>query len=353
MPRRQTRKPAISVKPIRSVAQLEDILTEPSPRLIESMSKLEGDIMLVGAGGKMGLTLAVLAMRAIAASMVERKVYVVSVFEGKRARKQLESEGVTVIEKDLFEPGAVASLPDAPNVVYMVGRKFGSSGAAHLTWATNVYLPGVVGERYQDSRIVAFSTGAVYPHVSVLRGGSTEATPLEPVGEYAMSCIGRERMFDYYAEERGTKVLHFRLNYSVEMRYGVLVDIAQNVWNGQPIDLKMGHLNCVWQGYANSVALQCFDFASSPSRALNVTGPELVSVRWAAERFGALMGKKPVLVNEESELSLLSNAAQCHRLFGYPDVSLDTLIEWIAYWIMTDGETLGKPTHYEVRDGKY
>ena len=353
MPRERAPASPMTSSPIRSVRALEDRLSEPSPRLVESMAKLDGDIVILGVGGKMGVTLAQLAARADAAAGKERRILAASSFSRKGLRQQLEAGGITTIQANLLEPGAVAGLPDAPNVVYMVGRKFGSTGAEHLTWATNVHLPGLVGERYKGSRIVSFSTGCVYPMVPVASGGSTEATRLDPVGEYAMSCVGRERMFDYYALEHGAKVLHYRLNYAVELRYGVLVDIALSVWRGEPVDVTMGHLNCVWQGYANAVALQCFDLAASPARALNVTGPELVSVRETAERFGALMGKKPTLVGEEAPTAWLSNAAECHRLFGYPDVTLDILMEWVSAWIMNDGKLLDKPTHFTTRDGKY
>jgi nucleoside-diphosphate-sugar epimerase len=216
-----------------------------------------------------------------------------------------------------------------------------------------VHLPGLVAQRFKDARIVAFSSGNIYPFTPVGSGGCTESTVPNPVGEYAITCLGRERMFDFYAHEAGTRVLHLRLNYAIDLRYGVLVDVAAQVWNDSPIDVTMGHLNCVWQGYANSVALQCFPLVAAPSRVLNVTGPELVSVRWAATRFGELMGKKPVFVGNEAPDALLSNAAQCHRLFGYPQVCVDTMIEWAAQWIMNGGELLGKPTLYATRDGRY
>ena len=343
----------MTLMPIGSVGALEDRLSEPSERLIESMAGLDGDIIILGVGGKMGVTLAQLAARADEAAGKQRRIVAVSSFSRGGVREQLEAGGISTVQANLLEPGAVAGLPDATNVVYMVGRKFGSTGAEQLTWATNVYLPGLVGERYADSRIVSFSTGCVYPLVPIESGGSTEDMALGPVGEYAMSCVGRERILDYYAVERGAKVLHYRLNYAVELRYGVLVDIALSVWRGEPIDLAMGHFNCVWQGYANAVALQCFDLAASPSRALNVTGPECVSVRWASERFATLMDKTPKLVGEEAPTAWLSNASECHRLFGPPEITLHDVMEWVATWIMKDGELLDKPTHFTTRDGKY
>ena len=353
MHRRDTTDAVFSVRPIRTVAELEDKLCEPAPGLIDAMSRLEGDILILGVGGKMGPSLAQLAVRAIEASGVERRVIAVSTFSAKGVRKRLESLGVETIQADLLEPGTCDGLPDAPNVIYMVGRKFGSTGAEWLTWATNVYLPGLVVQRFKEARIVAFSSGNVYPLVPVTGGGSTESTLPEPVGEYAITCLGRERIFEHFSRKLETKVLLLRLNYAVELRYGVLADIAAQVWDAASIDLAMGQLNCVWQGYANSMALQGFPLAASPPRVLNVTGPELISIRWLAARFGELMGKKPTFIGEEAGTALLSNAAQCHRLFGYPQVSLETLIEWVAQWVMAGGELLGKPTHYATRNGRY
>lgn len=340
-------------RPPRTVAELEDRLSEPGHGVIDAMSRLDGDLLILGVGGKMGPSLAQLAVRAIAASGVERRVFAVSSFSQKGLRKRLESIGVETIQGDLLEPGMLESLPDVPNVIFMAGRKFGSTGTEWVTWATNVHLPALVAQRFKDARIVSFSSGNVYPLESVLYGGSTESTPPDPVGEYAMTCLGRERIFEHFARLHSTKMLQLRLNYAVELRYGVLADIASHVWNQSPLDLRMGHLNCVWQGYANTVALQGLAIAESPSRVLNLTGPELVSIRWAATRLGALMGKTPVFTGEESGSALVSNAAQCHRLFGYPQVSLDTLFEWTAHWVMNGGELLGKPTHFETRDGKF
>ncbi len=344
---------AFTVKPLRTVAELEDKLSEPTPGVVDAMSRMDGDLLILGVGGKMGPTLAQLAVRAIEASGVQRRVVAVSTYSAKGLRKKLDGLGVETIQADLLEPGALAALPDAANVLYMVGRKFGSTGAESQTWATNVYLPGLVAERFKDARIVEFSSGNVYPFVPVSSGGASETTPPGPVGEYAMTCLGRERMFDYVSQRAGSKIVHLRLNYAIELRYGVLVDIASQVWNDTPIDLTMGHLNCVWQGYANSVAIEAFALASSPPRRLNLTGPELVSVCWAATRLGELMGKKPVFTGTESPTALLSNASDCFRLFGYPHVALDTLVEWTAHWIMQGGELLGKPTHYATRDGRF
>ena len=343
----------VNGKPIRSVPELEAKLSEPTSGLIDAMTRLEGDILILGIGGKMGPSLAQLAVRAIEASGVERRVIGVSSFSMKGLRKRLESIGVESIQGDLLAPGTIESLPDVKNVIFMVGRKFGSTGSEWQTWATNVHLPSLVAQRFRDSSIVSFSSGNIYPLEPALRGGSTESTPPGPVGEYAITVLGRERMFEHFAREYGTKALQLRLNYAVELRYGVLVDIACNVWNGQPINLRMGHFNCVWQGYANAVALQGLAIAENPPRVLNLTGPEMISIRWAASRFGAMMEKTPKFSGEESGSGLLSNASQCHRIFGYPHVSLETMMEWIAHWVMNGGELLGKPTHFETADGRF
>ncbi len=340
-------------KPIKTAAELDKKLSEPTPEVIDAVGKLDGDLLILGAGGKIGPSLAQLAARAVRASGVKRNMVGVSAVYDPRARKTLESLGVKTIKTDLLAPGAFDELPDAANVIYMLGQKFGSTGAEWNTWAINVLLAGLAANRYRKARVVAFSSGNIYPFEPVNSGGSTESTPPDPVGEYAMSCLGRERMFDYYSHQAGAKVLHFRLNYAVELRYGILFDVATQVWNRTPINVTTGNVNVVWQGYVNAVALRCFALAQSPPRALNVAGPETVSIGWAAERFGELMGRQPAFAGEEAPTALLSNAAQCHKLFGYPAVSVDTIIEWVAHWVMAGGHSLGKPTHYETRDGKF
>lgn len=338
---------------IQTVAQLEDVLTRPSPRLIEAMRALEGDIVIIGAGGKMGPSLAVLAARAIEACGVSRKVTAVSTFSQSHVRSQLESFGITIHQADLLAPGAVDALPEAENVIYMVGRKFGSTGMEWDTWATNVFAAGLAARKYKDSRVVAFSSGNVYPLVPVDGGGATESTLPNPIGEYAMSGLGRERMWDYTSHHCGARVLHYRLNYAVELRYGVILDVAQKVWNGEPIDVTMGHVNCVWQGHANAVALQCFPLASSPPAILNVTGLERISIRELATHLGELLGKRPSITGSEAPTALLSNAKRCHELFGPSEVSLGTLCLWTAHWVKHGGQTLSKPTHFETRDGRF
>ena len=343
----------LCVKPIETVDALEDKLSEPTPQLIESMKHLNGDILILGVGGKVGPTLARMAVRAVEASGVARKVIGVDFFPDPAARARLDAVGVETVQANLLEDGAFEKLPEAENVLYMIGRKFGSTGAEWQTWTTNVFLAGLAAKRFSRSRIVAFSSGNIYPFVPLASGGATEATPTAPVGEYAMSCLGRERMLDHYSNEAGAKVVHFRLNYAVELRYGILFDVATQVWNETPINLGMGHVNVIWQGYVGGVAMQCFGLAAAPPRILNVTGPETASIRWLATRFGEVMGKTPVLAGEEAPSALLSNAAQCFKRFGYPSVSLDTLVEWVAYWVAAGGQDLGKPTHYETRDGKF
>ncbi|HUW62604.1 MAG TPA: NAD-dependent epimerase/dehydratase family protein [Candidatus Bathyarchaeia archaeon] len=338
---------------IHDIATLDRKLSEPPAPLVETMRRLDGDLLILGAGGKMGPSLSEMAMRAIEASRRPRNVTAVSTFSTPGLRARLESAGVRTIQCNLLDPGAVDALPDAENVIFMAGRKFGSTGAEWLTWAENVLLPGLVGRRYCNSRIVSFSTGSIYPLEPVDGGGSTEHTPPEPVGDYAMSCVGRERMFDYCARELGARVLHLRLNYAVELRYGVLVDVASRVWAGLSVDLTMGYFNCVWQAYANAVALMGLELASSPPEILNVTGPETVSVRALAEKFGERMDKTPIFTGHEAPTALLSNASKCHQLFGPPGVSLEMLIDWTTDWTMAGREIWSKPTHYETRDGKF
>jgi nucleoside-diphosphate-sugar epimerase len=354
--RRSKKTPATvktAIKPIKTEKELNDLLSEPTPGLIEFMGKLKGDLLILGTGGKIGHTMARMAVRAIEASGVKRKVIGVDTFPNDGVRKMLDKLGVETHKANLLQPGALEQLPDAENVLYMVGFKFGSTGAEWNTWTINVYLTGLCAQRYKKSRIVTFSSGNIYPFLPVGSGGATEETPVVPVGEYAMTTLGRERMFDYVANHEGTKVLQFRLNYAAELRYGIVHDVATKVWNGAPIDVSMGHVNVVWQGYVCNVALQCFGLAESPARTVNVAGPETVSIRWMANRLGKLMGKEPRIVGEESPNALLSNAAPCHKLFGYPQVNVDTMIEWVAYWVARGGASLGKPTHYETRDGKF
>jgi nucleoside-diphosphate-sugar epimerase len=333
--------------------QLEDVLSRPSEADVKAMAALDGDLLILGVAGKMGPSLANLARRACDAAGVQKRIIGVARFSNPAAERQLNEWGIETVAADLLEPGALAKLPDAPNVIFMAARKFGSTGNESLTWAMNTFLPGMVAERYRNSRIVAFSTGNVYPLTPVLHGGPTETHPTGPVGEYAQSCLGRERMFEHYSQQYGTPVALLRLNYAIDMRYGVLLDIGTKVYNRCPVNLRMGHANVIWQGDANSVTLRSFPYCQSPPFILNLTGPETMAVRWAARRFGERFKVEPMLEGAESETALLSNASLCQKLFGYPSVSLEQMIEWIAAWIEAGGSTHNKPTHFETRDGKF
>jgi nucleoside-diphosphate-sugar epimerase len=338
---------------VRSIAELEERLSRPREALVDDLRKLDGDIVVLGAGGKLGPSLVRLAVRAVAAAGTGARVLAVSRFSEPGLAESLSDEGAEIVRADLADEAALAGLPDAANVVFLVGAKFGTSGREHATWATNTYLPGRVAARYAGSRIVALSTGNVYPLVPVTTGGCTEQTPVDPVGEYAMSCLGRERVLAHFAERDGTPMAFIRLNYAVEMRYGVLVDIARAVHNAEPIDLTMGHANVVWQGYANEVTLRALRHAAVPPFVLNVTGPETVSVRQVAEAMGAILGRDPVLTGTEAPTALLSNAQRCHGLFGYPDLPLSELITHTAAWIANGLPLHGKPTHFQRRDGRF
>jgi nucleoside-diphosphate-sugar epimerase len=326
------------------------------PALVRDVGALSGDILILGAGGKMGPTLARLARRAATAadgSDRARRVVAVSRFSEPGVREELGAAGVETIPCDLLDSGAVEALPEAPNVVFMAGRKFGSAGGEALTWAMNAYMPALVARKFRAARLAVFSSGNVYPFVPVGAGGATEETPPAPVGEYAQSVLGRERVFEYFSREFGTQVAVIRLNYAAELRYGVLLDVAQSVCERRPVDLTMGHANVIWQGDANAAALRSLALAASPPTILNLTGPETVSIRWLASRFGALFGIEPLLAGTEAPTALLNNAAAAHRLFGYPTVSLDQLVEWVAHWVRIGGPTLDKPTHFQEREGKF
>ncbi|RVX40028.1 nucleoside-diphosphate-sugar epimerase [Nonomuraea polychroma] len=335
---------------MRTTAELEERLARPSPGLVDDLGKLDGDIMILGAGGKLGPSLVRLALNA---TRGERRVIAVSRFSEPGLAAALQDEGATVVAADVADEQALRELPDAPNVVFLVGAKFGTQGREHATWFTNAYLPGRVADRFAGSRIAALSTGNVYPLVPVTSGGSTEDSPTGPVGDYAMSCLGRERVLTHFAEKNRTPMSLIRLNYAVELRYGVLVDLAQKVLAGEPVDLTTGQVNVVWQGYANEVALRSLLLADVPPYVLNVTGPELISVRQAARALGAALGKEPVFTGEEAPTALLSNASRCHRLFGYPELTPAELIEHTARWVADGGPLLGKPTKFERRDGRF
>jgi nucleoside-diphosphate-sugar epimerase len=332
--------------------QLEERLTLPSERDVAAASQFEGDVIILGAGGKMGPSLAVRMGRAIQVAGLKHRVIAVVRKDRDSIFRRL-SDRVDVLEVDLLNPESFDTLPDAPNVVFMVGRKFGSVGDLPLTWATNAWIVGLAAQRFQRSRIVAFSTGNVYPFVSVDGPGADEHTAVAPVGEYAQSTLARERIFEYFSNVNGTPVLLFRLNYAIDLRYGVLLDICEKVVSGEPIDLTTGFVNVIWQGDANSYCLRSFALCDSPARILNVTGLKKLSVREVAERFGHRFGKTPNFTGTESKSALLSDASGSAELLGAPDISEERLIEMTADWFGAGGVTLGKPTKFERRDGNF
>lgn len=338
---------------MRTVEELERKLAEPSPVLVQEMKSLEGDIMLLGVGGKMGPSLAKLAINAIRESGVDRKVYGVSRFSEQGLKEELESFGVETIACDLLDDEQLQKLPDVNNVVYMAGTKFGTTGREYFTWAMNAYLPGRVAEKFRHSRIVVFSTGNVYPLTPVLQGGASESTAPSPVGEYGQSCLGRERVFQHFSHQYGTPVLIYRLNYAIDLRYGVLLEIAKSVKEGRPIDVSMGHFNCIWQGDANEIALRSLLRCKQGAEVLNVTGPETVSIRYAAAELAKRLGTEAIFTGQEADTALLSNASKCMQLFGYPKVSLLQMIDWVADWVRHGGKTINKPTHFQEREGKF
>lgn len=333
--------------------QLEELLSRPGSEVIEMFSRLEGDLIFLGIAGKIGKSLAVMAKRACEKAEVKKRIIGVSLFENREHRQKFEKEGIETIHGDLLDTRFTDSLPKVKNVFYLAGMKFGSVDNLAQTWAINTYLPAIVADSFKQSKIVAFSTGCVYPLVPVESGGSKESDPPVAIGEYAQSCLGRERMFEYGSIKNKTGVALIRLNYSVEMRYGVLTDIALKVKDKQPVDLTMGYFNVIWQGDMNDYVLRSLEQAKSPVKVLNITGPEILSVREVAEHFGKLFGVSVTFVNKEASTALLNNPEHAFELFGQPKVPVNQVIKWIAGWLSEERTILGKPTHFEVRDGKY
>ncbi len=333
-----------------NVDELEERLSRPTAGVADVFRELPGDVLVLGAGGKMGPTLARMARRALRPGC---EVIAVSRFSSPSSRAELERHGVRTMACDLLDPNAVAGLPCAENVIFMAGQKFGTSDHPEFTWMVNCVVPSIVAQRFSRSRIVVFSTGCVYPLTSATGKGSCEEDVLNPPGEYAYSCIGRERVFSHYSTKLGVPMLICRLNYAVELRYGILHDVATNVWQGLPVDVTMGFVNVIWQGDANARALQSLARTTIPPAVLNVTGRECISVRWLARQFGELFGLSPVITGSEGDLAWLSDSAKSFEWFGDVSVSLEEMIRLTADWVRSGGPSLGKPTHFETHDGTF
>ena len=333
--------------------KLNDLLTAPSDALVRDIAKLQGDLMILGAGGKMGPTLCVLAKKAVEASGVARRVIAVSRFSDPLAVQLLHENGVETISCDLTDRDQLDALPDVENIIFMAGVKFGTSGNESYTWHMNAAVPAFVADRFRGTRIVVFSSGNVYPIVPISSGGCRESDPVGPIGEYTQSVLARERVFEYAAQKYGTKVLIYRLNFAVDLRYGVLYDMAQRILAGEPIALDTPVLNCIWQGSANEMALRALLHAQSPANVMNITGPEIVSIRAAARQLGKYLGREPIFCGHEGTDAYLNNAERAMEAFGYPAVPIHTLIRWQAEWILDGGRGLNKPTHFEERKGSY
>ena len=328
---------------------IEEILSEPSDATVQALTGLPGDIVVLGAGGKMGPTLAMMLKKASG----DKKIYAVSRFSDEAVRNRIEQAQIETIEVDLLDESHYHKLPDVENVFFLAGMKFGSTGNQPLTWAMNSYMPALAARHYRNSRIVAYSTGNVYHLVEISGGGATEETPPEPIGEYAQSCLGRERMFEYFSQLYRTPVTLIRLNYANEPRYGIIVDLTSRILNDEPIDLTMGAVNLIWQRDANDYIIRSISLAKSPPAVLNVTGPETIPIRRLAEQIGETLGKKPKFVSQETKSALLSNASYCHNTFGLPQTTLEQMVAMIVKWVAAGKKTLNKPTKYEIRNGNF
>lgn len=333
--------------------KLDELLTTPSQKLIEDITKLEGDIMILGAGGKMGPSLCVLAAKAVRAAGVNKRVIAVSRFSSAEAAKELEDAGVEVIRADLQKPAELNALPEVENVIYMAGRKFGTEGHEWETWGMNATLSAFVAEKFKRSRIVVFSSANIYSIAPVRCGGPTEEDPVVPVGEYPMSCLARERAFEYAANTYGTKVFIYRLCFAIGLNYGVLCDIAENIRNHRPVQVENACINYIWQGSANEYAIRALLLADSPAVKMNISGPEVISVEYAARRMGKGLGIEPVFEGVPQNDAYLVNTMKCTEAFGYPAFSAGELMDMQVEWLLSDGKTLNKPTHFEARNGKY
>jgi len=334
---------------IADIAALDDLLCRPSQALIDDLAKVDGDIMILGVAGKMGPTLAGLAK----AALPDRRIIGVARFSDPGVKDWLQARGIETMNCDLLDETALRALPQAPNIVFMAGRKFGAEGDLSLTWAMNAHVPALVAQAFPRARIVAFSTGCVYPFVPVDGKGADESLAPNPPGEYAQSCVGRERMFEYFSKQTSTPGRLIRLNYAIDMRYGVLHDIASKILHGTPIDVSLGHVNFIWQGDAAAQALRCLAHCDTPTSPINVSGHEILEVRVLAEILGALLRRDPVIIGTEQPTAWLTDTSQAVKLFGLPVVNTEQLIVWTADWVARSMPSLGKPTKYEVRDGRY
>lgn len=333
--------------------RLDEMLTTPSERLIEDVGRIEGDIMILGAGGKMGPSLCILAANAVRAAGVRKRVIAVSRFSSQEAVRDLEAAGVEIIRADLQNRAELEALPEIENVIYMAGRKFGTDGHEWETWGMNATLSAFVAEKFRRSRIVVFSSANIYSIAPVRNGGPSEEDPVVPVGEYPMSCLARERAFEYAANTYGTKVFIYRLCFAIGLNYGVLCDIAENVRQGLPVGVENACINYIWQGSANEYAIRALLHADSPAVKMNISGPEVVSVEYAARRMGKGLGVEPLFEGTPQNDAYLVNTMKCTETFGYPAISAGELMDLQVEWLKSNGKTLNKPTHFEARNGKY
>lgn len=338
---------------IETVEQLDERLSRPDDGVVQTLKQCEGDILVLGAAGKMGPTLSLMLKRALAEGGLKHKVTAVSRFSDQESRRFFQEHDIPVLECDLLDPKAVAVLPDVANVFFLAGRKFGTLDSEHLTWAMNALVPATVAARFKDSRVVALSTGCVYPMVPIEGKGCAESTRPDPPGEYAQSCLARERMFEYHSRLSKTPCALIRLNYAIDLRYGVLLDIAKKIMSGTPIDLSTGHVNLIWQGEANARIIRALAHCETPPKVLNITGEEKLSVRSLAERLGQILDRPPVFVGREAPTAWLSNSSLSARLFGPTKVSVEQMMIWVADWMKKGGKDLGKPTHFDTRSGTF
>lgn len=334
--------------------QIEEVMNTPSQHLIEDVKKIDGDIIILGISGKVGYNLAALLTKSLKANNQTNKVYGVARFsDGLQGQKKFHELGIETIVADFMSEDDLAKLPKVKNVIFMVGYKFGATGNESYTWALNTYVPGRVAEYYKDSKIVAFSTGCVYELVNTNEGSPSEEVMPNPIGEYAQSCLGRERMFEYFSKKNHTETVIFRLNYAIDVRYGVLIELANTINAGKPVNVSMGHVNVIWQPDVSEMAIRSLLHTQSPANILNITGPETLSVRWIAERLAEALGKEVSFEGVEAPTALLNNASKSHALFGYPQTSIREMIQLVATWIKNGGDQIDKPTHFQEREGKY